>query len=301
MLVLGSSPLARGLRAPNVIMCRQNTDHPRSRGVYTCGRRITTLLIGSSPLARGLPCVPIWANYTRRIIPARAGFTDINARNMGNVMDHPRSRGVYARRAGLCPLQPGSSPLARGLPRLRKRRDLHTGIIPARAGFTSHIERQSECVTDHPRSRGVYLGGYMGREVVGGSSPLARGLLLACGPHAVGSRIIPARAGFTPRGTPARRSSPDHPRSRGVYVVGRCTRRGLSGSSPLARGLLTNHLLLILKHRIIPARAGFTAVRSATFWWTRGSSPLARGLHQKRSTMIFGQRIIPARAGFTVL
>ena len=70
------------------------------------------------------------------IIPARAGFT-AGYTGFGLVVgDHPRSRGVYALRAGPLPPAPGSSPLARGLHRtvmadLRLRR-----IIPARAGFT---------------------------------------------------------------------------------------------------------------------------------------------------------------------
>ena len=71
-----------------------------------------------------------------------------------------------------------------------------------------------------------------------GSSPLARGL-------------PPSPHGAT---TP----SPDHPRSRGVYledVVKQCL---LVGSSPLARGLLVTFFLPMLINRIIPARAGFT-------------------------------------------
>ena len=152
-----------------------------------------------------------------------------------------------------------------------------------------------------------------------GSSPLARGLpgrrssLLPC------SRIIPARAGFTPT-RPTSASSPgDHPRSRGVYPVDWLSADGAWGSSPLARGLLHGAELPGRLIRIIPARAGFTpgpcrwtpacpdhprsrgVYRSATqcFLLSPGSSPLARGLHQRVPVRAGGPGIIPARAGFT--
>ena len=70
-----------------------------------------------------------------------------------------------------------------------------------------------------------------------GSSPHARGLLAEHVEDVAGSRIIPARAGFTP-GDPGRREgAQDHPRTRGVYrAVNRATSCS-HGSSPHARGL----------------------------------------------------------------
>ena len=92
-----------------------------------------------------------------------------------------------------------------------------------------------------------------------------------------------------------------------------------SGSSPLARGLLTIRRKLCQLVRIIPARAGFTHhspktvptrkdhPRSRGVYLTRcdgpyahlGSSPLARGLRDLRGGGHDGDGIIPARAGFT--
>ena len=153
-----------------------------------------------------------------------------------------------------------------------------------------------------------------------GSSPLARGLPLACRAHKADDRIIPARAGFTP---PARGNTPprtDHPRSRGVYgllfLLGECR----PGSSPLARGLRTTRFSVTSRSRIIPARAGFTESRRivADHDWDHprsrgvylrksiqpeidaGSSPLARGLRGVIPAILGALRIIPARAGFTV-
>ena len=50
-------------------------DHPRSRGVYAMTAFIGRRIRGSSPLARGLLNPIPYGLNTRRIIPARAGFT----------------------------------------------------------------------------------------------------------------------------------------------------------------------------------------------------------------------------------
>ena len=210
-------------------------------------------------------------------------------------------------------------------------------IIPARAGFTSRRATSCPPRTDHPRSRGVYRERPPSRAHPRGSSPLARGLHPYRTCAARHRRIIPARAGFTsrPRGALALlRDHPrsrgvytfnrsltgeDHPRSRGVYEIEEDGYRALTGSSPLARGLLRPEPRRHPVRRIIPARAGFTvgwgsrpvpsldhprsrgvyssSVRRIRF--PPGSSPLARGLraHAADETPVGG--IIPARAGFT--
>ena len=95
----GSSPLARGLqKTTNQRLCRRRiiparagftfdfiigliawSDHPRSRGVYLAGLVVPSRLKGSSPLARGLHTTEELDLTGRRIIPARAGFTDRSA------------------------------------------------------------------------------------------------------------------------------------------------------------------------------------------------------------------------------
>ena len=92
-----------------------------------------------------------------------------------------------------------------------------------------------------------------------GSSPLARGLLYAEPDGGTTIGIIPARAGFTLPPFPAVGRVGDHPRSRGVYVVAGQEFLQRDGSSPLARGLRTGHVVRRNGKRIIPARAGFTA------------------------------------------
>ena len=274
---------------------------------------------GSSPLARGLHphgdlrAVGVW------IIPARAGFTFCVLRLFRVYGDHPRSRGVYRSETPPRALKKGSSPLARGL-RLRPGRPgLAGGIIPARAGFTVRRSAPAGEVGDHPRSRGVYASDGWTWPCTRGSSPLARGLLPPVRPGRAGRRIIPARAGFTLTRTRRDPWSRDHPRSRGVYPSRAGTLNAGSGSSPLARGLLTKFWEQVRWYRIIPARAGFTrglerrgprdpdhprsrgvypvsVFRASTI---RGSSPLARGLHHAVAADHARARIIPARAGFT--
>ena len=133
------------------------------------------------------------------------------------------------------------------------------------------------------------------------------------------ARIIPARAGFTPTRTRSRSPATDHPRSRGVYLTGPAVKGALTGSSPLARGLLAEPGDSRGEFGIIPARAGFTQIlgHAAHRWQdhprsrgvyerellrepgTHGSSPLARGLRSVTATRWSGRGIIPARAGFT--
>ena len=152
-----------------------------------------------------------------------------------------------------------------------------------------------------------------------GSSPLARGLLIAQTADQVRGGIIPARAGFTPMSTTPTPTRADHPRSRGVYAATLRTRAWRTGSSPLARGLRRSHRCAVRRPRIIPARAGFTPKNSengenvtdhprsrgvyegicAVCERDLGSSPLARGLPEAGVTGNGNVRIIPARAGFT--
>ena len=152
---------------------------------------------------------------------------------------------------------------------------------------------------DHPRSRGVYTTILKTVLAVGGSSPLARGLLLPSCHERKASGIIPARAGFTAYDIAGKNIATDHPRSRGVYFRNFRTEPANEGSSPLARGLLFMHLCIRALCGIIPARAGFTSWGFRPPLETRGSSPLARGLLREAIHSVNDEGIIPARAGFT--
>ena len=218
-------------------------------------------------------------------------------------------------------LKTGSSPLARGLRRYEHGRRRPRRIIPARAGFTSSAASRSGRSTDHPRSRGVYSSGLGTVARSGGSSPLARGLHRKRVLQEPNAGIIPARAGFTLARSASLGTTPDHPRSRGVYRRRWRTAWMGQGSSPLARGLRGAPRSRAIARGIIPARAGFTGERRLTVsvagdhprsrgvygrrgrWWVpgRGSSPLARGLQPSPPVICTPFGIIPARAGFTFL
>ena len=342
----------RSWRSPGIIPARAgftactrvarviHQDHPRSRGVYAAPSRRRLDPCGSSPLARGLPRIALGRANNGWIIPARAGFTRRRRRHRHcrpgssplarglrgaptprsqRAADHPRSRGVYPQIVDRGGSGGGSSPLARGLRHHPRRGTIMPGIIPARAGFTRRRCRPRHRRRDHPRSRGVYLLTAPGAVREAGSSPLARGLQPPRSQFPAPQGIIPARAGFTGAHRGRRERLADHPRSRGVYWCAMLASRGFVGSSPLARGLPGSLGLGSGRDRIIPARAGFTAImapaattaadhpRSRGVYYAgltfglavRGSSPLARGLLGRGVGGVGGKRIIPARAGFT--
>ena len=193
--------------------------------------------------------------------------------------DHPRSRGVYDASSHRAASSAGSSPLARGLHSSPPRGPAGAGIIPARAGFTGWSRRGRRRWGAHPRSRGVYPSRPGRPSGSRGSSPLARGLPRRAAKAAGGAGIIPARAGFTGRSRSMCSRRWDHPRSRGVYLVGGPLRERRRG--------------------IIPARAGFTQGAALPGHGHLGSSPLARGLRGRVVGVVGGLGIIPARAGFT--
>ena len=175
-------------------------------------------------------------------------------------------------------LSSGSSPLARGLLLRRSVLGSAGGIIPARAGFTTRFWPRWRRRRDHPRSRGVYESEWNARSSTRGSSPLARGLLVEVAVEDVLGRIIPARAGFTGRGSVRVPGHRDHPRSRGVYRTSTGSWVPSSGSSPLARGLRGDAAPPVGCGGIIPARAGFTR-RPPPRGWRRGDHPRSRGVY----------------------
>ena len=213
--------------------------------------------------------------------------------------DHPRSRGEHRQLVLRAPRIEGSSPLARGAQLLNIGPAQRGRIIPARAGSTLTRTNSVMESPDHPRSRGEHPPASRGTQPARGSSPLSRGALER--PRCVRGegRIIPARAGSTSPVTLVWRSNWDHPRSRGEHKRTTQDTVGARGSSPLARGARFVQQHPVEWPRIIPARAGSTAVRPSR--WRRwrdhprsrgehvgavfgnggahGSSPLARGAH----------------------
>ena len=271
-------PARAGFTTTHAISAGASADHPRSRGVYRHAQYVSANRNGSSPLARGLPTLLEATVRPHRIIPARAGFTAVGRPDYRRARDHPRSRGVYERPDAFLVELEGSSPLARGLRTRRHITQVSIRIIPARAGFTRTSAACRGRGRDHPRSRGVYSSATSPSASPPGSSPLARGLPNPLRGAVLGPRIIPARAGFT--GWAGRPGPPpwDHPRSRGVYPYGQGRHAPAWGSSPLARGLQYARWQAVRSNRIIPARAGFTMLPTASSTTIR-DHPRSRGVY----------------------
>ena len=97
----------------------------------------------------------------------------------------------------------------------------------------------------------------------GGSSPRVRGKLVHAEKQIIVTRIIPARAGQTPRTARTPYPTSDHPRACGANDNELTVKNGNNGSSPRVRGKPDSFVVSQIHKRIIPARAGQT-VASAT-------------------------------------
>ena len=214
-------------------------DHPRSRGEY----RYAAL-----------------GGFAERIIPALAGNTAIRQPGPGSSPDHPRSRGEYLLPHLRTRIDRGSSPLSRGIPAARDRREEASGIIPALAGNTLTSTTTSPVGRDHPRSRGEYARRRARNFHSCGSSPLSRGILCSRFQFLVQTRIIPALAGNTHGLNELLGASRDHPRSRGEYLSTLLAGAAMWGSSPLSRGIPVDPARRRGHVGIIPALAGNTPV-----------------------------------------
>ena len=172
---------------------------------------------GSSPLSRGIPPPVPGAQPPAGIIPALAGNTGVGGGVIRRPSDHPRSRGEYCRFDTNSLALLGSSPLSRGILRLRPHSRRNLRIIPALAGNTSGKGSEQLPVRDHPRSRGEYSSEEVHRYDTPGSSPLSRGIRILPGGTLHALRIIPALAGNTAPCGMVLITVRDHPRSRGEY------------------------------------------------------------------------------------
>ena len=231
------------------------------------------------------------------LIPACAGKTRCTCRPAPARRAHPRVCGENVGGRGGVHLAHGSSPRVRG-----KRPDGATTsrpprLIPACAGKTSPCARLSSIVTAHPRACGENLDLADPESFPLGSSPRVRGKLGHSSDRIRDDRLIPARAGKTPRPlrTPPPRSA--HPRACGENSDDATTALHRAGSSPRVRGKPEDAGGVEGGGQLIPARAGKTSsgqcsrrslrahpracgenlcrVRMALWPW--GSSPRVRG------------------------
>ena len=152
-----------------------------------------------------------------------------------------------------------------------------------------------------------------------GSSPLTRGKPLIRVRLCSAGRLIPAHAGKTLSMLIDAWSPQAHPRSRGENQACSSSASAVVGSSPLTRGKLALHDLVVDQTGLIPAHAGKTALAALGIAICRahprsrgenanflggvvsspGSSPLTRGKRPRPRRSLWGPRLIPAHAGKT--
>ena len=89
-----------------------------------------------------------------------------------------------------------------------------------------------------------------------GSSPRARGAVIAGRGGLSSRRIIPARAGSRSSGWASSFTAGDHPRARGEQQLQPIRIPHNKGSSPRARGAAVGIDMTVAQPGIIPARAG---------------------------------------------
>ena len=202
---------------------------------------------------------------------------------------HPRSRGEHYHKQAKQMRDRDSSPLARGTRSPAAPLHRNARLIPARAGNTTRASPSSVPSSAHPRSRGEHQLLDLCRSRNYGSSPLARGTLIALIGSVLVLRLIPARAGNTPGLSPPRRQWSAHPRSRGEHREYPPGFFAGFGSSPLARGTRRERSGMNHASGLIPARAGNTRARN-TGIFARGAHPRSRGEHGTGAEQAEGRR-----------
>ena len=217
------------------------------------------------------------ANYNR-FIPARAGNTCAPTIAIAPHPVHPRTRGEHDDLLTPQRAPTGSSPHARGTPTQRYLGGLGGRFIPARAGNTERSEAPVMLRAVHPRTRGEHRMTDAAVSEANGSSPHARGTLLAELLAQGRDRFIPARAGNTSKKKKTCPSLAVHPRTRGEHSPSSTICPGIVGSSPHARGTRRCGLGRRGNVRFIPARAGNTELELIPSQ-REGVHPRTRGEH----------------------
>ena len=234
--------------------------HPRACGENFDGPDVAQRLAGSSPRVRGKPPSPTVRPATPRLIPARAGKTPRCSSGTACSTAHPRACGENGSSRTCAVATPGSSPRVRGKPPVDVPAAGAERLIPARAGKTTFPATMSATVRAHPRACGENASSFRNAPIVRGSSPRVRGKRLGVVELRRAGRLIPARAGKTPRCSSGTACSTAHPRACGENGSSRTCAVATPGSSPRVRGKPRGGYGVTFHGRLIPARAGKTTI-----------------------------------------
>ena len=261
-----------------------------------------------------------WAKLPR-FTPAHAGNTSSATYIKRSGWVHPRSRGEYKSDAHNLSGLRGSPPLTRGILFQMEQMSMSMRFTPAHAVNTTRYDLHDLPGKVHPRSRGEYIfdAGFGTFDL--GSSPLTRGIREKAERLCPISGFIPAHAGNTLRVFSGGAYSRVHPRSRGEYRPPGTSKRPITGSPPLTRGIPLVHVDTVRRHRFTPAHAGNTESLRSQWLLLQvhprsrgeysacltschafiGSPPLTRGIQTGENFEYTSSRFTPAHAGNTRL
>ena len=135
----GIIPARAGSRIPYEWVDGPKRDHPRAYGEQLNGEDPVKQAEGSSPRVRGAGLPAARGDQQEGIIPARAGSRGAPGWSSCRTRDHPRACGEQNFRQRSLHMPRGSSPRVRGAGRERRCRAGRDGIIPARAGSSTHL------------------------------------------------------------------------------------------------------------------------------------------------------------------
>ena len=171
--------------------------HPRVSGENMSPPVSPPVTMGSSPRERGKPCLGIQVRSRKRLIPARAGKTNVLTVCYFKTRAHPRAGGENFDLPFTAERMSGSSPRGRGKLLVAVVREALRGLIPARAWKTRCSSWVRAPLSAHPRAGGENTVAAAPMAGPNGSSPHGRGKLPGVLDLVTVSGLIPAWAGKT--------------------------------------------------------------------------------------------------------
>ena len=253
-------PARAGKTAGPLCVGRVVQAHPRTGGENQARSLHSDLVRGSSPHGRGKLNNVGRGLEAGRLIPARAGKTLSPLSRASRGGAHPRTGGENVIVSVLANTSNGSSPHGRGK-QTEVALQIFTGrLIPARAGKTLPPHPPGAATPAHPRTGGENPRPARRIAMSPGSSPHGRGKPNPRQPNRLPGRLIPARAGKTPRYRRPHKPRTAHPRTGGENSARGLSHAMAGGSSPHGRGKHGYPRPWRAVVRLIPARAGKTLI-----------------------------------------
>ena len=254
----GSTPARAGPTCSSRPTWPRPGEHPRACGADRGPDPLTDPFPGAPPRVRGRLVGVEVGHLPDGSTPARAGPTSRRRRWRGRRREHPRACGADLPPHAAMSVRIGAPPRVRG--RLQERVPMASvgRSTPARAGPTSHRERNAQQRAEHPRACGADASEVSESAWLAGAPPRVRGRRDPRGGDAVIRRSTPARAGPTRASWAACGRTSEHPRACGADGGAAAVRAAHLGAPPRVRGRLPTGETPWSRVGSTPARAGPT-------------------------------------------